>query len=162
MTPRATRILVLSWGLVAVATAWTLLLHASPLWGWLLAVQAVPFALPLANTLLKPWEGLNQRRYWQQAHTRLLTINPTVIGVTGSFGKTSVKNLLGHVLQTHARTYFTKGSINTPMGVSRAIREEMPDDCRYYVRRNGRILDWLHFQYVPFNTTPARYHHSCG
>jgi UDP-N-acetylmuramoyl-tripeptide--D-alanyl-D-alanine ligase len=41
----------------------------------------------------------------------------SVIGLTGSSGKTSTKDLLGQVLATHAPTVFTEGSLNNGLGV---------------------------------------------
>jgi len=46
----------------------------------------------------------------------------TVIGITGSYGKTSVKHVLGHVLETAGPTLITPGSVNTAMGIARIIR----------------------------------------
>ncbi|MFH1157483.1 MAG: UDP-N-acetylmuramoyl-tripeptide--D-alanyl-D-alanine ligase [Pseudomonadota bacterium] len=137
LTKRARRILYTAVGITGASTAALLLLGAFPLWGWVLAVQALPCLLVAANIALMPFEWRIQRRFWNEARTRLLAVNPTVIGITGSFGKTSVKHLLGHVLKTHARTYYAKGSINSPMGISRAIREEMQPDCRFFVSEMG-------------------------
>ena len=137
LTQRARRILFTALGIAGTGTATLLLLGTFPLWGWVLAIQSLPFILVAANIALIPLEKHIQKRYWNEAHERLLTINPMVIGITGSFGKTSVKHLLGHILKTHTRTYYTQGSINSPMGISRAIREEMPPDCRFFVSEMG-------------------------
>ncbi len=137
LTARAKRVLGLAWGLAAVFSFCAFVALRAPFWGWILAVQALPLLLPLANLLLKPVEAWVQHRYWTAAQARLRTVNPTVIGVTGSFGKTSVKQMLGHVLQTHARTCFAKGSINTPMGTSRFLSTELAPDCRYYIGEMG-------------------------
>jgi UDP-N-acetylmuramoyl-tripeptide--D-alanyl-D-alanine ligase len=128
LTSRAKRILGVALGISVIAAL------SVP---WIIAVQALPFFLIVSNYLWTPFEAHNQKKFWDEAHARLLEIHPIVIGVTGSFGKTSVKHLLGHVLQTHARTYFTPGSINTPMGVSRALRENMQEDCKYYIGEMG-------------------------
>jgi UDP-N-acetylmuramoyl-tripeptide--D-alanyl-D-alanine ligase len=132
LTSRAKRILGAAFGIAVIGAAFL-----GPVWGWIGAVQVLPLLLIASNFLWTPFESFVQRKYWAEAHNRLLAVAPAVIGVTGSFGKTSVKHLLGHVLQTHARTYFTPGSVNSPMGVSRALREEMPEDCKYYVGEMG-------------------------
>ena len=107
------------------------------LWGWLLAVQAVPFALPLATLLLQPIESYIQQRYMQEAEDRLATVKPRVVGITGSYGKTSVKHILGHILQLNSRTLITPGSVNTPMGVTRIIREQLKPGCQNFVVEMG-------------------------
>jgi UDP-N-acetylmuramoyl-tripeptide--D-alanyl-D-alanine ligase len=135
MTKRASSIfwLALSATLVIAAVAAWLL---GP-WGWIVAVQAIPFCLMLANAALAPFEAKTQKFFWDDAHQRLAQVAPKVIGVTGSFGKTSVKHMLGHVLGLNARTYFAPGSINTPMGIARTIREAMPSDCQFFVVEMG-------------------------
>ncbi len=135
LTARARRILFTAWGIAGTVTAALIFINVLPI--WILAVQALPLFLVIANIALIPVEKHIQKGYWNEAHTRLLTISPLVIGITGSFGKTSVKHMLGHILKTHTRTYYTQGSVNSPMGISRAIREEMPPDCRFFVSEMG-------------------------
>jgi UDP-N-acetylmuramoyl-tripeptide--D-alanyl-D-alanine ligase len=60
-----------------------------------------------------------------------------VIAVTGSYGKTSVKHILGHVLETAAPTLITPGSVNTAMGIARVIRERLQPHQRYFVVEMG-------------------------
>ena len=46
-----------------------------------------------------------------------------IIGITGSFGKTSTKHYLARILSEEFDTLITPGSFNTPMGVVRTVRE---------------------------------------
>src|SRR5206468_4274303 len=71
------------------------------------------------------------------AHSKLQRLNPVVIGVTGSYGKTSVKHILGHVLETAGPTLITPGSVNTAMGIARVIRERLAPHHRYFVVEMG-------------------------
>lgn len=48
-----------------------------------------------------------------------------IVGITGSFGKTSTKHYLHRILSEKYDTLMTPGSFNTPMGVIRTIREQM-------------------------------------
>jgi UDP-N-acetylmuramoyl-tripeptide--D-alanyl-D-alanine ligase len=77
---------------------------------WLVPVQLVPVALVIGTLLLMPSETRVQRRYWQEAHEALQRLDPIVVAVTGSYGKTSVKHILGHVLETAAPTLITARS----------------------------------------------------
>ena len=101
-----------------------------PLW-------AVPFTLVLGNILMMPLESRTQRKFWTEAHTKLKRLRPMVIGITGSFGKTSVKHILGHILSMHARTLYTPGSVNTVMGNTRIIREQLKPGVRYFIAEMG-------------------------
>lgn len=104
---------------------------------WLAPVHLIPITLVLANILLEPFEQSIQQTYWNEARERLKEVNPTIIAITGSFGKTSVKHILGHVLKSNANVLITPGSVNTVMGISRIIREELQDDTQYLVVEMG-------------------------
>ncbi len=136
MTPRASRIYWVAFSVLALVGV----LYAAadvPLLAWLIPVHAVPFALPLAALLLAPHERSVQKKFWNEAHDKLQALSPTVIGITGSYGKTSTKHLLGHVLELQAPTLITPGSVNTPMGVSRVIREQLGAHHRFFVCEMG-------------------------
>jgi UDP-N-acetylmuramoyl-tripeptide--D-alanyl-D-alanine ligase len=136
MTARAKRI-------YAIALALSLVLGAAAAWAtdlaivWVAAVQLVPLALVAANLALAPSEARVQRRYWHEAHDKLKRLDPVVIAITGSYGKTSVKHILGHVLETAAPTLITPGSVNTAMGIARVIRERLGAHHRYLVVEMG-------------------------
>jgi len=104
---------------------------------WVAAVQLVPLTLVAGNLLLAPFEARVQRRYWREARAVLQRVNPIVIAVTGSYGKTSVKHILGHVLETAGPTLITPGSVNTAMGIARVIRERLAPHHRYFVVEMG-------------------------
>ncbi len=135
MTKRAQRIYWMAFGFSAVVAGLAAIAPA-PLW-WLAPLWAVPFTLVLGNLVLMPLESRTQRKFWSEAHTKLKRLKPTVIGITGSFGKTSVKHILGHVLSMHARTLYTPGSVNTVMGNTRIIREQLKPGTRYFIAEMG-------------------------
>lgn len=55
------------------------------------------------------------------AHEYRRLVKPIVIGVTGSNGKTTTKDLIGSVLQLHYKTYRTKGNYNNHIGLPLTI-----------------------------------------
>ena len=61
----------------------------------------------------------------------------TTIGITGSFGKTTVKHILGDVLGQLSTVFFSSGSINTPLGHTRHIRQRLQPAHRYFVAEMG-------------------------
>jgi UDP-N-acetylmuramoyl-tripeptide--D-alanyl-D-alanine ligase len=136
MTARARRIYAVALVLAGGAALAAMLASEHVLW-WVLAVQLVPVALVAANLLLAPAEASVQRGYWQAARARLQQVNPTVIAITGSYGKTSVKHILGHVLETAGPTLITPGSVNTAMGIARVVRERLQPHHRYFVVEMG-------------------------
>jgi UDP-N-acetylmuramoyl-tripeptide--D-alanyl-D-alanine ligase len=102
---------------------------------WLFA--ALPLVLILANSVLAPYEHYTQRSYYRDGVRQLVRVHPFVIGITGSYGKSSTKAMLAHILQLHAPTLAASGSINTVMGVTRHIREDLVAGHQYMVVEMG-------------------------
>ena len=82
-------------------------------------------ALPIsACWLLSPVERHINRHYYRDAEHRLQAMpGLKVIGITGSYGKTSTKHYLETILSEHFDVLMTPGSYNTTMGVIRTVRE---------------------------------------
>lgn len=136
MTARAKRIYGIALVLEIVAAA-AVAASTDYVLAWLAPVQLAPFALVAANLALAPFEARVQRRYWREAQAALRRIDPVVVAVTGSYGKTSVKHILGHILETTGPTLITPGSVNTAMGIARVIRERLAPHHRYFVVEMG-------------------------
>lgn len=78
----------------------------------------------LADIILMPVEYLIRQHYINDAKRRLRSMpDLKIIGITGSFGKTSTKHYLARILSEEFDTLITPGSFNTPMGVVRTVRE---------------------------------------
>lgn len=74
--------------------------------------------------LLMPIEKAINRRYYNDAARRLAAMpDLTIVGITGSYGKTSTKHYLHRILSEQFDTLMTPGSYNTTLGVIRTVRE---------------------------------------
>ncbi len=104
---------------------------------FLVLLQSIPISLAAANTILNPMEASIQRRYINEAKDILKKYEPDIIGITGSYGKTSIKHILSHILSCHAQTLATPGSVNTQMGITRVIRERLRSDHRFFIVEMG-------------------------
>ncbi len=108
---------------------------------WSLAivlVQSIPFLLLAAIKLLQPAEKRRQERFEREARQIVRATKPYVIGITGSYGKTSVKNMLGEVLQTTlGSTLWPEKGTNTLMGNVQAVRERLNSSYRFAVIEMG-------------------------
>ncbi len=60
-----------------------------------------------------------------------------VIGITGSYGKTTTKFILTRILSEKFNTVCTPQSFNTPMGVVRTIREHLKPQTQIFVCEMG-------------------------
>ena len=61
----------------------------------------------------------------------------TVVGITASYGKTSIKNYIEHLLKAKYKTYATPRSVNTLGGVMKDINDDLPEDTEVYVVEMG-------------------------
>jgi UDP-N-acetylmuramoyl-tripeptide--D-alanyl-D-alanine ligase len=89
----------------------------------LLAPSLVLLLIVGSNILLGPVEAQVRRRFVRRARSRLTMYNPLVIGIAGSYGKTSTKHILAQLLAPQKETLPTPKSFNTLMGISRTINE---------------------------------------
>ena len=87
----------------------------------------IPYLLIYPMALLTlPLETLIKKKYENQARTILNNSNNLIkVGITGSFGKTTTKNLIKDILDNNYYSLMTPSSYNTPMGITRTIREEL-------------------------------------
>ena len=60
-----------------------------------------------------------------------------VIGVTGSYGKTTVKDAIAGILSTRYQVLKTPGSYNTRMGIARTIHDHLTPEHQYFVCEMG-------------------------
>lgn len=82
--------------------------------------------LLIAAYVMTPVEKHINDGFRKDAMNRLASMpDLKIIGITGSFGKTSTKHYLHRILSEKYDTLMTPGSFNTPMGVIRTIREQM-------------------------------------
>lgn len=63
--------------------------------------------------------------------------NMIVIGVTASYGKTSIKNYIAHILSAKYNVYATPRSVNTFGGILKDINDDLPADTEVYVVEMG-------------------------
>ena len=102
-----------------------------------LVVVAAPFWLAASAAILAPIEDRLAKRYIERARQRLVQVGPTVIGITGSYGKTSTKNHLLDVLAPTRGVVATPKSFNNRAGLSRAISENLVDGTTVFIAEMG-------------------------
>lgn len=98
----------------------------------------LPAVMLAANMINKPVEAAVARWYYNDAR-RILRSMPdlTVIGVTGSFGKTSTKHYLYRILSEKYDVLMTPGNFNTTLGVIRTVREQLKPHHRIFIVEMG-------------------------
>ena len=110
----------------------------------LLPVCAVPLLLPplfeLSNAVSCAFELPRNARYVRRASKKLKKARENgciVIGITGSYGKTSVKNMLAAILGEKYRVCATPESYNTPLGIAKTLESKEFDGAEVFIAEMG-------------------------
>ena len=99
---------------------------------------AVIFPLFFAYLVSNMMEKMLFRGFVLKAKKKLDSMpNMIVIGVTASYGKTSIKNYIAHILKAKYKVYATPRSVNTFGGVLKDINEDLPTDTEVYIVEMG-------------------------
>ena len=106
------------------------------------AFLLAPIWLIIGNLLMTPVEAAFRARFIAKAGAVLAEINPVVIGITGSYGKTTTKTFLTHILNGRYKAYPTPKSYNTLMGVCIAINNDLANDhsVDYFICEMGAYI----------------------
>lgn len=137
LTDRAKRILGLAFTITFISLIFVSSTIETQSFLWILYIQLIPLSLVLSTALLKPLDQRVNNKFRQEAVEKLEKYSPFILAVTGSFGKTSVKHILGHILENYAPTLITPGSVNTEMGITRIIREKLTQNHKYFIVEMG-------------------------
>ncbi len=98
----------------------------------------LPYILALAGLIAWPVEKIISEMYFRDAQRKLNSMPGLIrIGITGSYGKTSVKFFLGTMLAEKYNVLVTPSSFNTPMGVTKVIREKLSPGHQVFVAEMG-------------------------
>lgn len=91
-----------------------------------------------ANIMAAPLEKIVQRWYFNDAKRKLAERSDIIrVGITGSYGKTSCKFILGTILSEKYNVLIPPSSFNTPMGLTRVIREQMKPCHEVFIAEMG-------------------------
>ena len=105
-----------AWSFYTGPTLTVSILLLMTIFSWFIVIISVILLIPVENAINK--------KYWKEAASILKGMpDLKVIGITGSYGKTSTKHFLERILSEKYDVVITPGSYNTTMGVIRTIRE---------------------------------------
>jgi UDP-N-acetylmuramoyl-tripeptide--D-alanyl-D-alanine ligase len=100
-------------------------------------VWAVPVTLDVTARLLAPYERRHSQKFVDQAAARLARVQPRIVAITGSYGKTSTKNHLADLLGGDTGVVASPRSFNNRSGLARAINENLADGTRIFIAEMG-------------------------
>jgi UDP-N-acetylmuramoyl-tripeptide--D-alanyl-D-alanine ligase len=90
-----------------------------------LSTLAIPVLIDLSLLILRPVEKRIAQRYVNQASERLRAVRPVVVAITGSYGKTTTKEYVRHLVSGVRTVVASPASYNNTAGLSRTINEHL-------------------------------------
>ena len=130
-----------------------------------LVMVAISFLLNLfivvSIFVLKPIENLIAQKYIRNAKTILDgNVNLIKIGITGSYGKTSTKQILQNILSTQFYSIATPKSYNTPFGITKTINKDLLSAheifiCEFGAKKIGEIKELCNLVGVQYGIVTA-------
>ena len=97
----------------------------------------LPYVVRFAGFAEKPISSARNKKYLAAAKAKLENSRCVKIGITGSFGKTSVKNFLAHLLSARYRVLATPESYNTPLGIAKTVEKEDLGSYDFFIAEMG-------------------------
>ncbi len=101
------------------------------------ALVLAPAVVDLACLATAPLERHLASRHVERAAQRLRSVRPTIVGITGSYGKTSTKNYVAHLVRTTRSVVASPASFNNRAGLARAVNEHLADGTEVFVAEMG-------------------------
>jgi UDP-N-acetylmuramoyl-tripeptide--D-alanyl-D-alanine ligase len=145
---------------VFVVSLWTL----GPV-GVLVPLFLQAALVDLAVGIMWPVERLAQKKFLVSAKTKLQKIAPQIVAITGSYGKTSTKGYVAHLVATKYSVVASPASFNNMMGLSQSVNEKLTPGTEVFVAEmgmnaEGRIRELVnHFPpYIAAITTIGEAH----
>lgn len=105
----------------------------------LIILAVLPWtSLLMALLVLKPYEVVNRQRIIEKTRVKIQGLqNLQVIGITGSYGKTTVKEILYQLLRTKYKVLRTPKSYNTIFGIAKVVDLELDDTYDFFICEMG-------------------------
>lgn len=130
---------VLIWGFSTALSIPSEIIHPTFLLSSLAATGFLaPFYILLAGIINKPIENSIQNGFKKQASKKVKQFaDLKVIGITGSYGKTSTKFMIRDLLNERFSVLATPGSYNTPMGICKVINQDLTQGHQVLVLEMG-------------------------
>ena len=102
-----------------------------------LAAFLTPLLIDAALALTAPLERRLARPFVDRAARRLEQVRPKIVAITGSYGKTSTKVYVAHLLAATRTVVATPASFNNRAGLARAVNEHLVPGTEVFVAEMG-------------------------
>lgn len=134
-TPRLRRLGYWSIGLAVIGSVVSFLTEEP---GWaLIALGGLPVLIDLALLITAPIEKRIGEKWVAKAAAKMAASGARVVAITGSYGKTTTKGYVAHLLSGRMKVVVSPASFNNRMGLARAINEQLTPGTHVFVAEMG-------------------------
>lgn len=145
------RVIILAVLVMMMHAVLFLLLERSnaPLLFFLFSIIVAPGVILLANVPVSITVKIIEKIILTLASRKVLSHSPQIIGITGSYGKTTTKQLLAWLLADQFSVWSTSGSVNTPLGIALSVLKSYQGEeiivLEYGAYKKGEIKKLVSF-----------------
>lgn len=135
-TAKAVVLCVASFGFtifLSIATA----VATTTLTGLLLGSFVTPLLVTLSMLIARPFSQWYYQETIRKAQEKMKTMHPIVIGITGSYGKTSTKEFLVAMLERKYNVIATPKNINADIGIAKVVLERLQPEHAIFIVEMG-------------------------
>jgi len=102
-----------------------------------LLIIVLTFLSPIISNSINLYDKIKNQIFIHKAQLKLKNSKTQIIAITGSNGKTSVKNILENLLSTQYKVQSTPKSFNTPLGIAKFINNEFKHETDFLILEYG-------------------------
>ncbi len=134
-TDRLRRVALFSGMILVAAYLVGALVNVAPI--IVLPLYLIFVVIDLSLWALRPYEERAGSQWVDKAAAKLATVGAEVVAITGSYGKTTTKNYVAHLMAGGRRVVASPASFNNRMGLARAINENLTPGTEVFVAEMG-------------------------
>lgn len=103
----------------------------------LVTVVIAPLVATFVVLLFQPVTAVQKQRIIEQATQKIEKVKPIVIGITGSYGKSTTKEFLAAILKQKYHVLATPKNVNVDIGVATTVIQELEDSHDVFIAEMG-------------------------
>ncbi len=123
--------------LLTLITSFLVALYGSIFVSGLTVILFAPILVSAVSISLMPLTARQKDQIIKEAKSKISRLHPTVIGITGSYGKSTTKHFLHAILSQRFSVAMTPKNINVDIGVAQTILSDLTEEHDIFIAEMG-------------------------